>query len=148
MTALLDLAAEVRRELTDAVYVVRDPHDERLLHRLDLRAAQHVPHAVLFGELIGREAASVVLCSSTDPRLATWLSVELPHLRVRCLPIDSPVLALGVREMPETWEEVEALRSRWLALACDHARLADLAHDPVRVEVPVAPSTIVRRAGR
>lgn len=141
MTALLDLAAEVRRELTDAVYVVRDPHDEHLLHRLDLRGALHVPHDGLYGHLLGHEAEHVVLCAGTDPRLAGWLGLQLPDVTVRVLSIDSPVLALGVREMPETWNEVETLRNRWLDLAAEHSRLADLQREIERVEVPAMLTT-------
>lgn len=146
MTALDAIARDLRSELEQAAFVVADPFDADLLDRLDLRAALHVPHGELLGYVLGVGAADVVLLAGTDPRLATWLSVEVPHLRIRCLPIDSPLLALGGKA-PTTLDDADRLRTQWLDLSAEHARLADLDHE--RADVPAAaPRLAIRRAGR
>ena len=78
--------------------------------------------------------------------------MELPDLRIRVLPsVESPALALGHRWDTDytDFATVEKKRATWLAICCEHTRLADLQHEIERVEVPAMPTTtIVRRAGR
>lgn len=141
---LADLAAELRAELEHAVFGVVDLVDVDALAAPGFRAAlAGLPNELLaFANGLG--TASFVLVGAVDPRLAGWLEIEAPDATVRVLrSVESPAMALGHRWDTDYTDvaTVDRKRETWLDICSRHARLADLSHDPMRVEVPAMPTT-------
>ena len=119
------IAAELAAELVDAVYVVVDLFDVEALTAVGLRAVLSAPPAAMLGFIVGVEATHAVLVGAVDPRLADWLGIEAPHVRVRVLrSVQSAAMALGHRTDTDYADlaTVDAKRDTWLAIAIEHAR--------------------------